>query len=75
MALLLDGSGGGKVGWAQSLIATCVLHDIDPYIYLVDVLQRVDTHPFERVDELTPRLWKEHFGDNPMKSRLDRGST
>jgi len=65
--------GAEKVGWAQSLIATCALHEVDPYTYLVDVLQRVDTHPYERVDELTPRLWKEHFGDNPMKSMLDRG--
>jgi len=67
--------GAEKVGWAQSLIATCVLHDVDPYTYLVDVLQRVDTHPFERVEELTPRRWKEHFGNDPMKSMLDCGST
>ena len=63
--------GAEKVGWAQSLIATCGLHDLDPYVYLVDVLQRVDTHPFERVEELTPRLWKQHFASDPMKSRLD----
>ena len=65
--------GAEKVGWAQSLISTCVLHDIDPYVYLVDVLQRVDTHPSERVEELTPRLWKRHFADNPMCSMLDPG--
>ena len=62
--------GAEKVGWAQSLIATCVLHDVDPYVYLVDVLQRVDTHPFERIEELTPRLWKHHFGDDPIPSQL-----
>jgi hypothetical protein len=67
--------GAEKVGWAQSLISTCVLHDIDPYVYLVDVLQRVDTHPFERVGELTPRLWMQNFGDDPMRSMLSRGST
>ena len=66
--------GAEKVGWAQSLIATCGLHDIDPYVYLVDVLQRVDTHPFDRVDELTPRLWKKHFADHPMRSRLDQST-
>ena len=65
--------GAEKVGWAQSLISTCVLHDIDPYVYLVDVLQRVDTHPSERVEELTPRLWKRHFAGNPMRSMLDPG--
>ena len=64
--------GAKKVGWAQSLISTCVLHDVDPYQYLVDVLQRVDTHPFDRIAELTPRLWKHHFGDDPMRSMLDQ---
>jgi transposase len=66
--------GAEKVGWAQSLIATCGLHDVDPYVYLVDVLQRVDTHPFERVEELTPRLWKKHFANDPMRSRLDQST-
>lgn len=64
--------GAEKVGWAQSLIATCVLHGVDPYAYLVDVLQRIDTHPFSRIEELTPRVWKTTFGDQPMRSLLDR---
>lgn len=29
----------------QSLLVTCRLHDIDPYDYFVDVLQRVGQHP------------------------------
>jgi hypothetical protein len=37
--------GAKKVGQFQSLIAICVLRDLDPYMYLVDVLQRIDTHP------------------------------
>ena len=65
--------GAEKVGWAQSLLSTCVLHDIDPYVYLIDVLQRIDTHPADRVAELTPRLWKDLFGDDPMRSMLGRG--
>src|SRR5258706_8393859 len=32
--------GARHVGIMQSLLATCRLHDIDPYDYLVDVLQR-----------------------------------
>ena len=50
----------------------CVLHDVDPHTYLVDVLQRIQTHPQSRVAELTPRLWKEHFADKPMRSTIDR---
>jgi hypothetical protein len=64
--------GAEKVGQIQSLIATCVLHDVDPYTYLVDVLQRIDTHPQSRVTELTPRLWKETFAEAPMRSLLYR---
>jgi hypothetical protein len=58
----------------QSLIATCRLHDIDPYTYLVDVLQRVGEHPASRVAELTPRLWKQHFADSPLRSDLHRAA-
>lgn len=62
--------GAEHVGIAQSLIVTCRLHDIDPYTYLVDVLQRVGQHPAARVAELTPRLWKQLFATNPMRSDL-----
>ena len=33
--------GAKHVGIVQSLLVTCRLHDIDPYDYFVDVLQRV----------------------------------
>ena len=62
--------GAKYVGIVQSLIVTCRLHQIDPYDYLVDVLQRVGEHPAARVHELTPRLWKHHFADNPLRSAL-----
>lgn len=62
--------GAEYVGIVQSLIATCRLHDIDPYTYLVDVLQRVGQHPASRVAELTPRLWKSQFAANPLRSDL-----
>lgn len=67
--------GAKQVGILQSLIATCRLHDINPYDYLVDVLQRVGQHPAARVAELTPRLWKIHFAANPLRSALDRGAS
>jgi hypothetical protein len=54
----------------QSLIVTCRLHALDPYDYLVDVLQRVAQHPASRVHELTPQLWKQHFAANPLRSTL-----
>jgi transposase len=64
--------GAKHAGIVQSLIATCRLHSIDPYTYLVDVLQRVGEHPAARVEELTPRLWKQHFAGSPMRSDLHK---
>ena len=64
--------GAEAVATLQSLIVTCRLHDIDPYHYLVDVLQRIDRHPAAKVHLLTPRLWKQHFADDPLRSDLHR---
>jgi transposase len=64
--------GARHVGIIQSLLASCRLQGVDPYAYLVDVLQRIDTHPAFEVHLLTPRLWKQHFADNPLRSDLDR---
>ncbi len=64
--------GAQCVGIFQSLLATCRLQGVDPYTYLVDVLQRVEIHPASKVALLTPRLWKEHFADDPLRSDLDR---
>ena len=62
--------GAHYVGIVQSLLSTCRLHDVDPYNYLVDVLQRIDRHPAADVAQLTPRLWKEHFADQPLRSDI-----
>jgi len=64
-------AGAQNLGILQSLIATCRLQGIDPYVYLVDVLQRVNRHPMRRVEELTPRLWKERFADQAMPSLME----
>lgn len=66
--------GAKHAGIVQSLLATCRLHGIDPYTYLVDVLQRVGQHPAARVAELTPRRWKAMFADNPLLSDLHRST-
>ena len=56
----------------QTILATCRAHDVDPYTWLVDVLQRIGEHPASRVDELTPKRWRDRFGANPLRSDLDR---
>jgi hypothetical protein len=64
--------GARYAGIFQGLLRTCRLQGIDPYTYLVDVLQRVDRHPASDVAALTPRLWKERFADEPLQSVIDR---
>jgi transposase len=62
--------GAQQVGVIQSLLTTCRLHYVDPYTYLVDVLQRIALHPACDVEQLTPRQWKTHFADQPLRSDL-----
>ena len=64
--------GARQVGVIQSLLVTCKLQGINPYTYLVDVLQRISQHPASKTIELTPRVWKENFADVILKSDLDR---
>lgn len=64
--------GAHYVGIIQSLISTCRLQGVDPYTYLVDVLQRVGIHPANRVEELTPRVWKQHFAVEHLRSDVER---
>lgn len=42
-----------------TLVQSCKAHQVDPFAYLRDVINRVSTHPMSRIDELTPRSWKE----------------
>lgn len=65
-------AGAEDIGILQSLLRTCRLQGVDPYTYLIDVLQRIATHPAAHVDQLTPRLWNLHFAQDPMKSDLSR---
>ena len=52
-----EGAGGGCV--LYSLIASCRLHDVNPFEYLRDVLVRVGDHPAHDVFALSPKNWKQ----------------
>jgi hypothetical protein len=41
-----------------SLVQTCKHLQINPSVYLRDIIERVSTHPAGLVLELTPREWK-----------------
>jgi transposase len=66
--------GARPVGLICRLRASGRLQGVDPSVYLVDGLQRIDTHPALEVQLLTPRLGKQPFADHPLRSDLDRVS-
>lgn len=66
--------GAQYAGVVHGLLSTCRLQHVDPYTYLVDVLQRVQSHTANQVHELTPRIWKEMFAEDPLRSDLDRAT-
>ena len=64
--------GARRIGVIQCLLVTRKLQGVDPYPYLVNVLQRLGQHPAKRVNELTPWAWKTLFADRPLCSDLGR---
>ena len=41
-----------------SLMGTCKLHDINPFTWLKNVLERIPSHPINKIQELLPHNWK-----------------
>jgi transposase len=50
--------GGKAAAVAFSLIETARLNGIEPYTYLYDVLQRINGHRQDRLEQLLPMFWK-----------------
>ncbi len=63
--------GAERVAVIQSLLVTCKMLGINPYHYLMDVLQRIDLHPNTQIIDLTPRVWKEKFSQQRFLSDLE----
>ena len=41
-----------------SLLGTCKLHDVNPFAWLRDVLQRIALHPINKIYEMLPNKWQ-----------------
>src|SRR5665213_4550412 len=54
-----------------SLLASCQLHDIEPYAYLRDLFCLLPSWPVRRVLELAPLNWKKSLEDKNAQQRLD----
>lgn len=48
---------GQRAAVVMSLVQSARLHGHDPWVYLKDVLQRLQGHPNHRIDELLPHQW------------------
>jgi transposase len=51
--------GGRTAATLYSLVASGKRHQIDPFAYLKDVLERLPTHPPNALGELLPDAWLE----------------
>jgi len=58
--------GGRTAAILYSVVASCKRHEIDPFAYLRDVLERLPTHPVDRLADLVPDTW---FVDHPRARR------
>lgn len=55
---------------ATSLIASCALHDIEPWAYLRDVLMLLPNWPRSSVLELAPKFWNKTREQPQTRQRL-----
>ena len=50
--------GGRRAAAMYSLIVSAKMNDVDPQVWLADVLARIAIHPAHRLDDLLPWNWK-----------------
>lgn len=65
-------NGARHSGILYSLLLTCRLQGVDPRTYLIDILQRMDTHPGNAAYQLTPLSWTATVAGAPMRSLADK---
>lgn len=51
-------SSAQRAAMFYSLLATCKTHEVNPVVWLHDVLNRIATYPINRIQDLLPHNWK-----------------
>ncbi|MBC8057937.1 MAG: IS66 family transposase [Rhizobiales bacterium] len=70
--LFVGSDDAGEVNAAfVSLLASCQLHEIEPWAYLRDLFCLLPSWPHRRVLELAPSQWKKTIEDQDTQQRLD----
>jgi len=49
--------GGKTAAVLRTVVASCQRAQVDPFVWLKDVLSRIATHPITRITELLPHNW------------------
>lgn len=49
--------GAEAVAIIQTLLGCCKLHGVNPFNYFINVLEKIDSLPQSRVNQLTPKNW------------------
>jgi hypothetical protein len=49
---------GQRAAAIMSPLGSAKMNDLDPYVYLRNVLERLPTQPHSRIDELLPHRWR-----------------
>jgi transposase len=48
---------GQRAAAVMTLVQSAKLNELDPYVYLTNVLERLRTQPASRLEELLPHRW------------------
>jgi transposase len=51
-------NGGRTAAILTSFTTSCKRHDVNPYVYLRDIFERISAHKQSRLDDLLPDKWK-----------------
>jgi transposase len=51
-------NGGRTAAILTSFTTSCKRHDVNPYVYLRDIFERISAHQHSRLDDLLPDRWK-----------------
>jgi transposase len=67
-AWLFAGSerGGERAAIMYTLIQTAKLNDLDPQLWLAEVLRQINDQPVSKLDELLPWNWQKHPADQAV---------
>ena len=53
--------GAEQAAAIYTLVANARLQQVEPFVYLKDVINRISDHPYKDIDQLLPKNWKEFY--------------